>query len=76
MTKSKKDKKIEQEIDLFVQNYISKKRSMKFTPQGVIYELWGNSIWGEENINSNKVDWKIAEFYIRLYVLDVQGEGN
>ena len=49
---------------------------MKFTPQGVIYELWGNAIWGEEDINTRKVDWKIAEFYVRLHVLDIKGDPN
>ena len=54
MPNLKKNKTIEMELDRFVQNYIEKKRSMKFTPQGVIYELWGNAIWGEEDINTEK----------------------
>ena len=75
MPNLKKNKTIEMELDRFVQNYIEK-RSMKFTPQGVIYELWGNAIWGEEDINTRKVDWKIAEFYVRLHVLDIKGDPN
>lgn len=76
MHKLKKNKLIEKELDLFVNNFIEKKRSMKFTPQGVIFELWGHSIWREEEIDSTKIDWKMAEFYVRLHILDIQGEPN
>ena len=62
--------KLDKEIEEFVEIYISIKKKNNYSPEAVIFELWGEEIKNYDNC------WQCAKFYVTLYIFNNEGMAN